>query len=178
MSVVVHPRLSQLLQERNLTAVELARLIEARYGLTVAPDALSGLMRADQVERADLTVAGAAAAALGVDLGELFDVAALPVAGGVGEELESFLDDDQSRRLAELLARQGDTQLTAAERHELDTLVTEYGRQFSERKLRQFARRRGISIEQARREADAEVARAAARWHEIAASRRRAGRTG
>src|SRR5687768_12580182 len=114
MGVAVYPRLEQLLHDRNLTAADLARLIEARYGVAVAAGSLARLTSADPAGHDDLTVAGAAAAVLGVGLGELFDVQAVPVgAGRTSEEgLESYLDEPSTRRLFELFDRQGRMQLT------------------------------------------------------------------
>jgi hypothetical protein len=166
MSVAVYPRLAQLLREHDLTPAELGRIIESRYGVAVDGEALARLSSGEPAGHADLAVAGAAA--LGVGFGDLFEVAAVPVsATSPGEE--TYLDEVHSRRLAELLDRQDRNELTAAERQELDQLVGEYGRQFAEQKLTEHARRQGVPLEQARREADEAVAAAAERWRQLAA---------
>ena len=66
MGVAVYPRLSELLRANQLTVAELERQIEQRFGLEVDPKTLYRLSHTDPVQRADLQIAGAAAAILGV----------------------------------------------------------------------------------------------------------------
>ena len=74
MAVAVYPRLSELLRARNLSVAELERQIKRRFGLSVDPKTLYRLTYAEPVQRADLEIAGAAAAVLGVGLDDLFEV--------------------------------------------------------------------------------------------------------
>ncbi len=171
MSVSIHSQLDRLLRERQLTTAELEREIEQRYGLIVAAGALDHLAHADPVERADLKLAAATAAILGVGLADLFEVEVVPVDPGPPEG-EAYLNPRQHARFAELLDMQPRRELTTAERAELDWLLNEYGAQFEERHDSADARRRDITIEQARHEAEAEVARVAALWANIDASPR------
>lgn len=158
MSVVVYPRLGELLRSRNLSVAELERQIEQRYGLPVDPKTLYRLAHDEPVQRADLAVAGAAAAILGVDLGDLFEVEAVPV--DEGEEVD--MDPAESRLLAELLDHPGRRRLSRAERRELDALVDAYHRRLHELRLRQIAELRGITVEEARREVQASLQEALA----------------
>src|SRR5919201_1028566 len=149
MGVVVYPQLGTLLHAHGLSVAELERRIEQRFGLREDPKTLYRLASAEPVQRADLEIAGAAAAVLGVELGELFDVHAVPVDDREGIEL----DPVQSRRLADLFDRQAAGALSAQEQAQLELLVGEYSRRLHERRIRELARQRGISVEQARREA-------------------------
>jgi hypothetical protein len=126
MSVVVYPRLGALLRGQGLTVADLRRQIESRIGLAVDPKTLYRLARNAAVRRADLEVAGAAAAVLGVGLGDLFEVHASPAGGGPsgGEDR----DARTSRRLAELFSREAARRLSCAERAELERLLAAYGR--------------------------------------------------
>lgn len=112
MSVLVCPRLAALLQARNLTVADLARQIEARFGLAVTPRALQRLTQATPIQHADLEVAGAAAAVLGVELSDIFAIEAIPISPQVDENL---LDPDQGRRLQTLYSRQERALLTDEE---------------------------------------------------------------
>lgn len=171
MSVSIYSQLDRLLRERQLTISELEREIEQRYGLVVAAGALDHLAHADPVERADLKLAAATAAILGVGLADLFEVEVVPV-DPAPPEGEAYLHPRQRARFAELLDIQSRRELTTAERAELDRLLDEYGAQVEERHDSAYACQRDISIEQARREAEAEVARVAALWANIDASPR------
>ena len=163
MSVAVYPRLGELLHSRKLTVAELERQIEQRFGLSVDPKTLYRLTSTKPVQRADLEIAGAAAAVLGVGLGDLFEVRAIPVYNH--EEADAtVLDPDNCRRLAEIFDRQAREILSDAEQAELDALVADYGRRLHERRLRELAQQRGIPIEQARREAAAKLDQALAWW--------------
>ena len=57
MSVVVYPRLAELLKERNLTVAELERQIKERFGLAVNPKTLYRLTQAAPVQRAEQEIA-------------------------------------------------------------------------------------------------------------------------
>jgi hypothetical protein len=146
--IAVYPRLSELLRAKDLTVAELGRQIEQRFGLSVDPKTLYRLTHVDAVQQSDLEIAGAVAAVLEIDLGDLFDVRALPVnVGGQGTEAE--LGPEQSRRLAELFDRHARDSLTAAERQELEGLVSDNGRRLHEQRLREIAEQRSIGVERA-----------------------------
>ncbi len=131
--------------------------------------ALGELLHAGPVRQADLEVAGAVAAVLGVDLGEFFDVEAAPVL----PPAEPILDPEQDRRLDELFDAQSRRSLTPAEQHEVEALVAEYSRRLQERDLPRIAAKRNISVDQARREIKAELESAVAWWREFEADPRR-----
>ncbi len=164
MSVVVYPRLSELLREKNVTAADLARDIEERFGLRVSQRTLERLTRVTPIRHADLELAGAVVNVLGVELNDIFTVETTPIAEDVEDNV---LDPDQSRRMRELYDRQGQRSLTDNEWTELDGLVAAYGHCLHERRMREFARRRGISVEQAEREAAADLADALDWWQEV-----------
>lgn len=170
MAVAVFPRLGELLRARNLTLADLEWQIEQRFGVPISPGSLDRLIDAEPVRQADLEAVGAAAEILGVGLDALFDVVAVPTDNAA--EI-SFLEPEQSRRLAELLDRQSYVELTVAEQRELQALVTEYGRRMREHLLEEVARRRGVSIEQARRDSDAAIARALESYRALQADLRR-----
>jgi len=164
MSVVVYPRLSELLREKNVTAADLARDIEERFGLRVSQRTLERLTRVTPIRHADLELAAAVANVLGVELNDIFTVETTPIAEDVEDDV---LDPDQSRRMRALYDRQGQRSLTDNEWTELDGLVAAYGHRLHERRMREFARRRGISVEQAEREAAADLADALDWWQEV-----------
>lgn len=163
MGVAVYRRLSELLRAKELTVAELERQIENRYGLPVDPKTLYRLASARPVQRADLEVAGAIAAILGVGLGDLFDVHAVPV-GDYEEDGASELTPDESGRLAHLFDRQARGALFQAEQDELEALVSTYGRRLHERRLRELAQQRGVPLEEVRREASAQFDDAITWW--------------
>src|SRR5688572_31898945 len=105
MAVAVYPRLGELLRARNLSVAALSRQIERQFGMAVDRKTLYRLAASAAVQRADLEIAGAAAAVLGVGLGDLFDIEATPLAPA-GEPPSPDLPPDQSRRLAALLEEQ------------------------------------------------------------------------
>ncbi len=88
----------------------------------------------------------------------------------------SPLGPKQSRHLTELFDRQVYGRLSDAEQRELEELVTEYGRLLHEHQFRVFAEQHGITVEQARREVEAQFDQARAWWlaFEADPSRRRA----
>jgi transcriptional regulator with XRE-family HTH domain len=163
MGVAVYPKLSELLRANNLTVAELGRQIERRFGMSVDPKTLYRLAHADPVQRADLEIAGAAAAVLGVGLDDLFAVEATPVDDDE-DSLSGDLDPAQSRRLAELFDRQARETLSEVERQEIEGLVSEYGRRVHERRLQELAKRRGMSVEETRREVAAQFDQALEWW--------------
>jgi transcriptional regulator with XRE-family HTH domain len=163
MSVVVYPRLAELLKERNLTVAELERQIKERFGLAVNPKTLYRLTQAAPVQRADLEIAGATAAVLGVGLDDLFAVDARP-ADDNGEADLRILGPADSRRMAALVDRQAHGLLTDEEWAELEKLVARYGRLLHERRVREVARTRGQPVEQVRREMEASLAEAVDQW--------------
>lgn len=173
-SVAVYPRLLELLRAKNLSVAELERQIERHFGLAVDPKTLYRMTYGEPVQRADLEIAGAAAAVLGVGLDDIFEVRATPV--DEGEEARSDLGPQESRRLAELFDRQSRGALSTAERTELQDLVTEYGRRLHERRIHDLAEQRGISLEQALRDAASELDEALVWWRPFTADpeRRRA----
>jgi hypothetical protein len=158
MVVAVYPRLGELLQRRGLTVAELQRQIEGRFALPVDRKTLYRLTYHEPIKRAELDVAAAAAAVLGVGLNEMFEVEANPVTDDLGE-----LTPEEASRMAELLDAQARRSLPAADRQELEGLVDEYGRRLVERALRERAERRGTSVDEERRVAEASVERAG-RW--------------
>lgn len=164
MSVVVYPRLSELLREKNVTTADLTHDIEERLGLRVSRHTLERLTSAAPIRHADLELAGAVANVLGVELNDIFTIEATPAAD---DEEDEVLDPNQSRRMRELYDRQGQRALTDDERTELDGLVAAYGHRLHERRMREFAQRRGIPIEQAEREAAADLAEALDWWQEV-----------
>ena len=165
MSVAVYSRLGELLKARNLTVAELGDQITSRYGLVVDAESLRTWVRDTPVQRADLELAGAAAAILDVSLADLFDVNAIP---DLPEEVD-VLDPSDAERLSELLDLQQSRQLSEAEATELAALVAEWGRQVRDRWLKVRAKNQGISVEQARRELEANVAEASRWWQEFQA---------
>jgi len=164
MSVAVYPRLAQLLEESRVTVAELGRRIEDRYGLTVNPKTLYRLTQATPIQRADLEIAGAAATVLGVGLDDLFTVDAVSVDAHDGEDPQ-ILGPADSRRMAELVDRQARRLLTEPEWAEMEGLVAKYGQLLHERRLRERAGRRGVSLDQERRETEAHLAQALDNWH-------------
>ena len=166
MSVLVYPRLAALLHARNLTVADLAREIDARFGLTVTPRALQRLTQATPIQRADLEVAGAAAAVLGVELSDIFAVEAIPIPSQVDENL---LNPDQARRLQALYRRQERALLTDEEWAELAELVAVHGHRLHEWRMRDLARQRDISIEHAEQETAASLAEALTWWRDLQA---------
>lgn len=172
MSVAVYPRLGELLRQRDLSVAELERRIEQRFGLAVDTKTLYRLAHRAAVQRADLQVAGAAAAVLGVGLTDLFDVETIPV-NAPADEVPQDLTPAESRHLADLLDRQGSGSLSDAGRAELEALVGEYGRRLHERRLRELAEQHGIPIEQARAESQAQLDGALGWWSAFGADAQR-----
>jgi hypothetical protein len=163
MSVVVYPRLAELLAARQLSVAELERQIEERYGLTINAKSLYRLTQPAPIQRADLEIVGATAAILGVGLDDLFTVNA--VAADEDDEADArVLSPADSRRMAVLVGRQAQRLLTDDEWAELEDLVAKYGRLLHERRVRERARRRGIPYEQERQETEAHLVAALARW--------------
>lgn len=167
MSVLVYPRLSELLREKNVTTSELARDIEERFGLRVSLRTLERLTHTTPIRHADLELAGAVANVLSVELNDIFMVEATPVADDVEDKADDVLDPDQSRRLRELYDQQGHRSLTDDEWTELDGLVAAYGHRLHERRMRELAQQRGISVEQAERDTAADLADALDWWQEV-----------
>lgn len=162
MSVAVYPRLAQLLEDKHLTVAELERQIKQQYGLSVNSKTLYRLTQSTPVQRADLEIAGAAAAVLGVGLDDLFTVDAV----SINDETESpILGLVDSRRMATLIDRQAHYLLTELEWTELTELVAKYGQILHERRLRERARARGISLDQERQETESHLAQALNEWH-------------
>ena len=159
MSVVVYPRLAELLDEHHLTTADLQRRITERFGLAVDPDDLSRLTETAPLHQTDIALAGAVAAALGVGLDDLFTVAALP---GQDEAGLDVLDREEGSQLAALLDREGP--LNVDEQAELKRLLARYGQLLHERRMQAQARRRGISVEEAERERAEQLAAARAWW--------------
>jgi len=166
MSVTVYPRLAELLKERDLTVAELERRIEERFGVGVNAKTLYRLTQAAPVQRADLEIAGATVAILGIGLDELFTIEARPRTDD-GEAEADILRPADSRRMAGLVDRQAQGLLTDAEWEELETLVATYGRRLHERRVREVARQRGQPLERVRREMEESLAQAAAQWRAI-----------
>ena len=162
MAIAVYGRLDELLRERNLTVTQLKLRIEVLYGLHVDADALARLAGSDAVQQMDMPLAVAITRELGVSLDDLFASEDMPDYVSPTAD-ESFLTEEQTQRLRALQDLHNDGKLSKDELRELGALVDEYGRQFGEYHLSRYAARRGISLEEARREADAQFAEAAAR---------------
>ena len=152
----MYPRLGELLIAHRMSVAELERQIEQRFGLTVDAKTLYRLAHRQPIQRADMEVAGAAAAILGIGLDDLFEVQAVPI-----EEPEDGPDTallpEQSRRLSELFDAQSRRGLTSDERQEIETLVADYGRRLHESRLQEIARKRGVTVEKARRQVAAQA---------------------
>jgi len=161
--IAVYPQLSELLRRKNLSVAELERQIEQRFGLSVNVKTLYRFTSPEPVQRADLEIAGAVAAVLGVSLDDLFHVQATPV-NEHGDET-SALDPVESRRLADLFDRQSCGLLSAAEQRELETRVDEYGRRLHDVRMREYAEQRGVSVEEARGEMELDLDRSIA-WRQ------------
>ncbi len=161
MSVIVYPRLGTLLREKQLTVAELERQIESRFGLAVNPKSLYRLTQATPVQRADLEIAGATAAVLGVGLDDLFTVEAV---SSDDETEAAILGPAESKRMSALIEKQRCQLLADDEWDELEAIVATYGRQLHERRMQAFARERGVPVEQVRRETAAHLAEAHAWW--------------
>jgi hypothetical protein len=144
MTVVVYPHLGELLQARRLTVADLERQLLQRFGLTVNTKTLYRLTKPELIQRADLEVALATAAVLGVRLDDLFTMRT--VTDGA-DETAPILDPAASRRLAELFDRQATGRLTLTEGAELDRLVTEYSRLARDRETHRYAAAHGLSFE-------------------------------
>jgi transcriptional regulator with XRE-family HTH domain len=149
MTVAVYPRLGALLQAHGMSVAELERRLRDRFGIEVNSKTLYRLAQDAPIQRADLEIAGATAALLGVGLDDLFTVRAVPVDDDV--EMPADLSAEENMRLAELFARQAGDALTDAERRELDALVAEYGRRLHDRQVAEYARRHTLTIAEARR---------------------------
>ena len=147
MKIVVYSQLGELLRTRRLTVADLARQLRRRFGLTVNAKALYRLTRPGPIRHANLEVALAAAAILGVALEDLFTMRTLPEDG---DNTAPVLDLAASRRLADLFDRRASRPLTVDERDELDRLVLDYSRLARYRELRRYASESGVTFEQAR----------------------------
>jgi hypothetical protein len=85
MGVTVYPRLATVLSERKLTVSALERAIAGRFGMSVDQRTRYRLRRDTPVQRADLEIAGATAAVLGVGLDDLYWVNATPLAPSISK---------------------------------------------------------------------------------------------
>src|SRR4051794_10373553 len=136
MTVVVYPQLGELLQERHLTVADLERQLRHRFGLTVNIKTLYRLTKPEPIQRADLEVALATAAILGVSLDQLFTMQTVP---DEADELALAEDAAVNKRLSELFDLRATRSLTPTEQEELDRLVVEYSRLARDRELRRYA---------------------------------------
>ena len=170
---MVYPRLGEVLASKNVTVPELERKIKDQFGLSIKPEALYWLLLDEEpVRQVDLQVVGAAAAALGVALDDLFAVETAPNDTRT-EANKPVLGARDSRRLAQLLAKQGRETLSDTESEELEALVAKYRHLLHERRLGEIARQRGISVEQARREAEVQVDETLRWWRAFSADPQR-----
>lgn len=167
MSIVVYPRLAELLKERDLTVAELERQIKERFGLTVNVKTLYRLAQTAPVQRADLEIAGAAASILGVGLDDLFTVDAR--SNDDSEADLQLLGPAANRRMAALVDRQAHGLLTDEEWSELEQLVATYGHVLHERRVREVARKQGRPLEQVRHEMEESLAQAVEQWRALEA---------
>lgn len=164
MSITVYPRLDELLESSNVTIAELESQIEGRFGLAVDQTTLHTMLMGDEpVKRVDLDSVAAVAAILQVPLSDLFVVETSSDGGNIAEN--SVLGPEDSRRMAELFARQDCAALSETESVELDDLVVKYGRLLHERQTVEIAEKRGVPLEQVQRESEAAVAEALDWWH-------------
>jgi len=155
MSVMVYPRLGDVLESKNVTVAELERQIRERFDVAVDPMALYGMLLDDEpIRRVDLDVVGAVAAVLHVPLDDLFIVETTPNGTGAVED-EAILGPEDSRRMAALFDQAA---LSDSERIEIQELVSTYNRLLHERRVHEIAQDRGVPQEQVRREAEAAVA--------------------
>lgn len=170
MSVAVYSRLGQLLLDKKMSVRDLAREITTRFGVEVDERALTRLTEATRVRRPDLELAGAAAAVLDAELGDVFAVEIVPLADNgdpAPEEDTSVLAPARSRRLRELYRWQGRRALTDDEWAEMDALVALYGRLLHEQGVREIAATRHLPVEQARADLEADLDRIVAWRREL-----------
>ena len=160
MGVVVYPRLGDVLTAKDMTVADLKRAIEGRYGMRVSLVTLYELALApERLHHVNIEAAAAAASVLDVTLDDLFVVEMSPN-GANADTNGRILTRAESRRLEELLDRQGRTALSPAEQNELDHLIAMYGERLHERSVRDMAHARGVPVEQVRREAEVAVTEA------------------
>jgi hypothetical protein len=152
MSVVVYPRLRELLRSRSLTVAELERQIKQQFGLSFDSKTLYRLAQAESIQRADMKLVGAAAVVLGVRLCDLFDVQTTSIDDELTTAEASVVSSEKSQRLAKLFNQQSQRPLRPTEQRELDELVAEYVHNLRELRVREYAKMHGISVEQARHE--------------------------
>lgn len=154
MTVVVYPQLGELLRARHLTVADLERQLRQRFGLTVNTKTLYRLTKPEPIQRADLEVALATAAVLGVSLDELFTMQTI---SDEADETVSAEDAAVNKRISELFERRATRSLISGEQEELDRLLIDYSRLARDRELRRYAATHGLSFEQARDQIRAEV---------------------
>lgn len=171
--VAVYPRLGRLLSERKLTVADLERRIEAVYGRSVDSRTLQRLTLDAPIQRADLEIVALAAAVLGVGLDELFAIETSPVVGILPPEEDAVLEPGAAARLADLLERQSNAELTPAEVDELGALLAEYGRRRHERAVTELALRRNTTVQEASRRTAEELATAVEWWSAFSSDPRR-----
>jgi hypothetical protein len=151
---------------------KLEREVEQRFGLSVDLPALQRLTLAEPIRQADLELAAAVAAILGVALGDLFRVEATPL--NDQNHAPAFdLDPEQSRRLGELLDLQDERELSPSELADLDALVAEWGRGLHEVRIREIAKKWDLPLEETRHKVAAELAEAIEWWRAFEADPRR-----
>jgi hypothetical protein len=160
MTVVVYPQLGELLQERRLTVADLERQLRHRFGLVVNIKTLYRLTKPEPIQRADLEVALATAAVLGVSLDDLFTMQTI---SDEADEVASAEDIAVNRRLSELFDYRTTRSLTPDEQKELDRLVVEYSRLARDNELRRYAKEHGLSFEHVRDRVRAQMRETVAR---------------
>lgn len=160
MSIAAYPRIAELLAASKMTGAELERHISDRFGLAVDAETLYRLIHTGPVQRADLEIAAAVAAVLGVGLDDLFRVEG----DGGREAALRVLSPADSQRMAALVEQQGRHLLSDTEWAELEELVSSYGQQLHAHRVRARAQRCGSTIEQEQRASGAQLARAIAEW--------------
>ncbi len=168
MSVTVYSRLGALLRAHNLTNTDLTEKIEAAFGLSVDQGALDELTQITPIREVDIELAAAATLVLGVGLDDLLEVRA-PSKGDDTRPQEDVLGPEHSRRLEALYTIQGYRSLTEDEQAELEELVAEYGHLLHERRLHDLAERRGLPVEQVRRDVAQQLDEAIAWWQDVQA---------
>jgi hypothetical protein len=149
-TISVCSRVGRLLNEHDMSVAELQRQLYSRFRISVDPKTIYRLTRDDAIQRADLTVAAAIGAILGVGLDDLFDVSVAAESGFDGSAPQ--MEPANIRKLSELLSLQAEQLLTDEESDQLQRLLAEYTRAQVESTLHSVARERGISYDDVYRE--------------------------
>lgn len=172
MAIAVYSRVGSVLRASGVGLDDLRARIASRYGLVIDARALAALAHDGRLQRPDIEILEAIARVLGVPLDDLLEVRNVTVdapeePASLGDDI--LLDPERDLRLSELMARRDSTDhpLTSAEEGELEALSQAMARALVDRNIANLARRRGISIADARAQVMAEADDAAAFWSEL-----------